>query len=341
MSVLKRPIYIRKGLTFRASSIGDCLMGKYFLENIYKAHPEARCAIVVGSRGAMIRDLFAAYPWLEIIEANRRNPFSLIELGKKFHGTDVTLTQYAGKNGGSFSLMSKLAARMLTKRGGLIGFQDSFPFNGVIYDRVLPLLQKSAPVELERSALTAAMVPIGIPMPSFLYTPQPQIFERLGLHQVKYVVLHLFSGGKARGVSPWYRQELISKLSKVLPDGHKLALTGSKAERESLKDIPSNALIVETSMQELAALIAASVGMVSLDTGAAHLAAHLRKPLIVLASCVGEQWWSREMYGEHVPAAVFTRTDVCAAGHDYSEYAKCLEAITIDDVAHRAKELFL
>ena len=47
------------------------------------------------------------------------------------------------------------------------------------------------------------------------------------------------------------------------------------------------------------------------------------------------------MYGEHVPAALFTRTDVCTAGHDYSGYAKCLEAINIDEVVKRAKGFFL
>jgi hypothetical protein len=47
------------------------------------------------------------------------------------------------------------------------------------------------------------------------------------------------------------------------------------------------------------------------------------------------------MYGEGAPAAIFTRTDVCAAGHDYSGYAKCLEAISIDEVVGKAKEIFI
>lgn len=290
----------------------------------------------------MIRDLCAAYPWLEVIEANRRDSRSLIGLWKKFHRTDLTLTQYAGKNGGSFSLVSKLAARLLTKRGGLYGFEDSFRFNGMIYDRILPLRSGSAPAELERAALRAAEVPVGIPVPSFSYVPQPQLLSRLGLHDAKYVVLHLFSGGKARGISPEYRQELILKLSAILPEDFRLVLTGSRTERESLGSaLPRNVLRAETSLQELAALIDASAGMVSIDTGAAHLAAHMRRPLIVLASCVGEQWWSRDMYGEGVPAVVFTRTDVCEAGHDYSGYAKCLEAIDPSDVARAANDLLV
>ena len=58
-----------KALTFRASSIGDALMAKYLLENVRATHPEARCAIVVAGRSGMIRDLLAAYPWIEVLEA--------------------------------------------------------------------------------------------------------------------------------------------------------------------------------------------------------------------------------------------------------------------------------
>ena len=109
---------IKKALTFRASSIGDCLMGKYLLENIHVQFPSARLGIVVGSRGAMLRDLFAAYPWLEIIEANRRSPSALFSLLKNFYGSDLVITQYAGKPCGRFSFRSKLFARVLAKRGG-------------------------------------------------------------------------------------------------------------------------------------------------------------------------------------------------------------------------------
>jgi hypothetical protein len=317
-------------------------MGKYLLENVHAAYPSARCAIVVGSRGAMIRDLFAAYPWLEVIEANRRHPKALLSLWKNFHGSDLVVTQYAGKGGGQFGLASKFAARILARRGGLFGFVDSFYFNNAVYDHILPLERSSAPAELERAVLRVAGVSVALGTPSFSYVSQPHLLGRLGLQNVRYVVLHLFSGGNARGVSPEHRRALVSKLSRVMPDGLKLVLTGSKAECQSLGNgLPANALTVETSLQELSALIDASRGMVSVDTGAAHIAAQLRKPLIVLASCVGEQWWTKEMYGEGVPSALLTRADVCADGHDYSGYAKCLEAIDIDAVAQKAIDILL
>jgi hypothetical protein len=118
---------IHKALTFRASSIGDCLMGKHLLENIHVQRPNARLGIVVASRGAMIRDLFAAYPWLEVIETSRRNPQTLFSLLRIFFRSDLVITQYAGKKGGRFSL--RVLAGDYSARGTHC-FNDASQWNG-------------------------------------------------------------------------------------------------------------------------------------------------------------------------------------------------------------------
>lgn len=321
---------IRTICTFRAASIGDSLMGKYLLENIRAAYPGARCALAVSSRAGMIRDLFAAYPWLEVIEVNK-NPRSLAELFKRGRN-DVVVTPYTG---GVFPLASKIVARLIART--LIGYIDASVVNRFLYTELIPLVGRSrAPRLLECDALTALDILVAIERPTFTYLPQPHLLERFGLQGKKYIVLHLFSGGNARGLSPESRRAFIHALIRVLPENVKLVLTGSDKERKSLgNDFPPKVVSVQTSLQELAALIDASSGMVSVDTGAAHIAAHLGKPLIVLASCIGVQWWSSNMYGADVPTALFTRLDVCAMGHDYSGYAKCLEAIDMDAVAQK------
>ena len=84
---------IKKVLTLRASSIGDSLMGKYFLENVHAAYPESRAYILVGGRGGMIKDLFRAYSWLTVIEANRKSPGSVVRAFRELSGCDLTLRQ--------------------------------------------------------------------------------------------------------------------------------------------------------------------------------------------------------------------------------------------------------
>lgn len=325
---------IKKILTFRAASIGDSLMGKYLLENVCAAYPDVHCALAVSSRASMIRDLFAAYPWIEVVEANK-HPRSLLALFRRGRN-DVVVTPYTG---GVYPIAPKLIARLIART--LVGYTDKSKLNAFLYTKLIPLIGRGrAPRLLETDALKAAGIPVSIEHPSFSYLPQPQLLERLGLQAKKYIVLHLFSGSDARGLSPARKQALIQALVKVLPADMKLVLTGSDKERKSLGELPPQAVSAQTSLQELAALIDQSVGMVSLDTGAAHIAAHLRKPLIVLASCVGVQWWSPDMYGVGVPSALLTRLDVCAAGHDHSGYAKCLEAIDVDEVANKARGVF-
>lgn len=312
-----------KTLIFKPGSIGDCLMGKYFLENVRAHYPDARCAIAVPARKAMIQTLLAAYPWIEVVETKE------LRLPRR----DVAVTPYTG---GVVPLKTKLFARLLAKK--LIGFSDRSPFNRFLYTKIIPLVGRSrAPRLLECDALAAAGIPVSITQPSFEYLPQPQLLQKLGLQEKSYVVLHLFSGGNARGLSPARKHELIAALARAL--SVPLVLTGTPKETASLGELPHNARAAHTTLQELAHLIDHAAGMVSLDTGAAHLAAHLRKPLVVLASCVGVQWWSGDMYGEGVPTKLFTRLDVCQEGHDYSGYAKCLDAIDIDEVALRAASL--
>lgn len=311
-------------------------MAKYFLENVRASRPGARCAVAVGTRGAMIRDLLAAYPWIEVVEVNRRSPRALLSLMARFWRSAVVVTPYTG---GRVGIFTKLFARVIARR--LIGFTDSFPFNSFIYTSLIPLIGRArAPRLLECDALGAAGIPVAAPQLSFAYIPQPELLPRLGLTAGNYVVLHLFSGSSARGLSPARRRALIEELSRVMPAGFTLVLTGSEKERASLGTaLPSNTISVSTSIQELAHLIDHSAGMVSLDTGAAHIAAHLKKPLVVLASCVGVQWWSEDMYGDSVPSKLFTCPEVCADGHDYSGYARCLDSIDAGEVVERARSL--
>lgn len=333
---------IKKALTFRASSIGDSLMGKYLLENIHVQYPQARLGLVVASRVGMIRDLFAAYPWLEVIEANRRKPKTLFTLWKDFHGSDVVVTQYAGKHGGSFGLASKFAARALAKRGGLIGFHDASKWNEMLYDRLLPVRSDIAVVEHDRMALRAAGLEVSLPFPTLEFVQDDSVLAKFNLETKKYIVVHLFSGSANRGLHPDKKRELLTALAEKLADMH-LLISGGPADREEAlcvaEGIPATVIAGEATLQELMNLVSNSRGVVSLDTGVAHSTAQLRKPLVLLRSCLGRNWWFPEQYGADAPITVFSCDTACAAGHDYSGYAKCLGTIDVNAVVQKAKDI--
>lgn len=334
-----------KAITFRASSIGDCLMGKYLLENIHTQYPNARLGILVASRAQMIRDLFAAYPWLEIVEANRRNPRALFRLLRDFHGSDIIVTQYAGKKGGRFGLASKLFARFLARRGGLIGFADAFAWNGALYDRLLPVLLDQSVAEHEREALAAAGTPVSLPFPRLACLPDDAVVEKFGLAVGKYIVVHFFAGGKGRSLSPEKSRELLIAFRSALPTDVSILVSGSVVDRVSAesiaRDTGAKVIAGEATLQDMMNLIRRSEAVVSVDTGMAHIAAELEVPLVVLRTCLGRQWWLPGQYGADAPIKVFSCDEVCAAGHRYQEYPDCLGAIPLETVVEAARARML
>ncbi len=331
---------IRKALTVRPSSIGDSLMGKFFLENIHAAYPDARLALVVGSRAGMIRNLFLGEEWLEVREANRRDLSSVHSLWKDFGGADIVLTYYTSS---VINISTKIVARMLARRGGLIGFSDSSMFNRFIYDKIVQIFgRETSTRRLECEALTAAGVPITIKKLSLSYVPIAGVAAKFNICG-PYIIVHLFSGSKSRGLTTERMITLLEGLAIAMP-GTTLVLSGGAGDAaeaaEAVQGLSAVVIAGKASLQELMNLIVGSLGVVSLDTGVGHIAAHLGSPLVIMSTCLGKVgWWGPDQYGPGTPTALFCRDDLCKAGHAYKYFPDCLNEIDMAEVAKRAAAL--
>ncbi len=322
---------VKKALTFRASSIGDCLMGKYLLDQVHAQFPGAKLGIVVAGRAGMIRDLLGAYPHIEVLEVNRRSPGGLWRLWRQWRQSDLVVTQYAGKPGGAFSFMSKIVARILARRGSLVGFADSSFLNAYLYDHSVAAPHAHSPAEDERMALRAAGLGVQLPYPS-LKNAHAGAPAKFNLAEGKYVLVHLFSGSTKRGLSPQKRQELVSAL-RELP--YTLVLTGTTNERtEAIAAAGGSRVIAgEATLQETIDLVAHAAAVVSLDTGVAHIAAQLGKPVAVISTCMGLWWWNGEQYGPNASYKVFTNPLHTISEHRMVDYPACLNDTDFQDVA--------
>ncbi len=325
---------INKAIIFRPASIGDCLMGKYFLENIRARNPDARLAIVVGSRSDMVRDLFAGEPWIEVIEANRHNLSGIWSLWKMWRNSDVVLTYYTA---GRINISTKVIVRLLARRGAMAGFDDGASINRYLYDHLLsrPIRDRSVRLH-ERDALEALGVPVSIEQFSLKYLPIEGVAEKFGI-KGQYVVVHLFSGSKSRGLSTQHMRELLLALTQEMP-GVTLVLSGGSGDAAEASEAAQglHAVVIAglATLQELMNLITKSRVVVSLDTGVGHLAAHLGYPPVILSTCLGcISWWGRDQYVEGTPAALFTQNDLCTVGHEFKEYPDCLANIDMEAVA--------
>lgn len=329
--------YMKKVVVFKQSSIGDCLMAKYLLDNVRAAYPDAQCAIVVGGRSAMLRDALAAYPWIPVLEANRRNFGSLVRLWQRCAGADLVVLPYTG---GTVGVGTKLMARLLAYRGTVVGYSDRSSLTKLFCTTVIPLDGKRiAPRLLEQQALRAAGVPVAVPRPTYEYQPQPEVWSRFGVEPGRYVVVHLFSGAITRGLSPERQQELLDALSRTMPN-LPLLLTGTERERAVLAQLrlPPQAQLIATTVQEAAALLDRASVMVSVGTGVSHIAACLHVPLAVMVNCQGVQWVGQEQWGD-APIKVFCNPAACPKGHDFSGYAACIESVSMPAIADAAKTL--
>lgn len=331
---------IEKVLTFRAASIGDCMMACYMLTQVHAQYPHARLGIVVSMRGSMIRSLLQAYPMIEVHEVRWFDIRGLVQLWKRFARSDIVLTQYAGKPGGKFSLRSKIAARLLAKKGGLYGFADASVLTRLIYDCVLPFDPEAAPAQMERAALQEMHIAIHDKYPT-LKGGEIGALEKFDLSRGSYVLVHLFSGSDKRGLSPDRQRALVLELVEKMPDT-KIVLTGAASEKEAAlrAALGTGALTVagQTTLQELFVLLQQSKCVVAVDTGVAHIAAALKVPLVVLTTCLGKQWWAPEQYGAAAPITVRIHSHSCIPHHALNAYPPCINEIAFSEVAACAVE---
>jgi ADP-heptose:LPS heptosyltransferase len=293
----------------------------------------------------MIRDLFLGSPYIEVMETNRRDMKGLLHLWQKFHSSDIVVTQYAGKHGGQFGLASKLAARALAKRGALIGFKDVSGWNKFLFNHLLPVRPDYPVVEHEREALRAAGLEVYIPYPRLVVEKRDAVLERFQLTAGEYIVSHFFAGNPGRSISPLKARELVVELQKEFP-GTTLVLSGGGDDRQQAEEIVEglqNVLVVagSVSLQDMMQVLGASRGVVSVDTGVAHISAQLEVPLVVLRTCLGPNWWFPEQYGPNIPAAQFSREDLCMPKHIKKNYPDCINEVAMREVANGAKKYFI
>ena len=118
------------------------------------------------------------------------------------------------------------------------------------------------------------------------------------------VVVHV---GAAYGSRSWPVERFGAVVRGLTDAGHAVVLTGSQAERDRATEVaeradldPTANLAGRTGLAELAALVADAALLVSVDTGAAHLATAYATPSVVLFGPAPPSRWGPPPAGPHV-----------------------------------------
>ena len=195
----------------------------------------------------------------------------------------------------------------------------------------------------ERDALRALGLSVLIPYPTLPTIRNSVVLHTFSLIEKEYLILHFFAGNKGRSISPEHAHALVAKLRAQLPNLTFL-ISGALADKDAAHviahDLVNTRVIAgDATLQEMMALIAMSRGVVSVDTGIAHITAHLRKPLIVLRTCLWPNWWFPTAYGKDIPNFQFSFTGSCDP-HQAQNYPDCLNKIDLEEVTGAAIPLF-
>jgi ADP-heptose:LPS heptosyltransferase len=168
---------------------------------------------------------------------------------------------------------------------------------------------------------------------------------RLGWNGVQ--PLFVFASQGSGGQPTEWPDERFVAVADRLADGYgaRIVFTGSAGQRTAIDRLcaamrhASVNLAGETTLAELAALIAKSRLVVTLDTGTMHLAAGARVPMVVIASAWQPAHLWLPLGNDH--AHVLRRDHVpCAlCGKFYCATRECLDEITVDDVVAAAAEI--
>ena len=156
------------------------------------------------------------------------------------------------------------------------------------------------------------------------------------------VVVHV---GAAYGSRSWPADRFAAVARELTARGRTVVLTGSAAERERATAIGSAAGLPEhanlagrTGLAELAALVADAALVVTVDTGAAHLATAYATPSVVLFGPATVERWGPPAEGPHV---VLTDERVRVGDAFGAEPDPALLAVGPDDVLRAAEALLL
>jgi ADP-heptose:LPS heptosyltransferase len=149
--------------------------------------------------------------------------------------------------------------------------------------------------------------------------------------------------GAFYGARHWPTERFAEVASRLRSAGHRVVLTGGDVERERALDVARRAgldaedvLAGRLDLVEFAAVVAAARLVVTVDTGAAHLASAYGIPSVVIFGPAPPEEWGPPVGGPHI-----VLTDASARRGDVfsQEPDPALLAVTVDDVLAAVESL--
>jgi len=286
---LPPPSEIKKLLIMRLDHLGDVVNVLPLIQQINLLNPKPFLAVCVSSLGAqLLRDTPGIDQWI-IFDApwfSRRSPSSAGLSGYR----DLIHQIRAGRFDMSFELRGDLRHHVLlwmSKIQHRIGYGSTG--GAFLLTHELEWRPNTPPTESNLTFLTAfGGPPTATAVASLTWTIREQELQtmRKAVPDKDFLLFHIDAGTQAK---KWPIDRYRPLLNQAQQRGLKPVLVGSDAAlaRDHLPQ-QGNAEIIDmlgrTTLPQLIALISLSRGIVSTDSGPAHIAAAMQKPVLILWS---------------------------------------------------------
>ncbi len=304
----KLPKKIERIAVLKSAGIGDLVLVSALIQDIRKAHPQAKIFLFTGKANSGLAQLIEG---VEPVVLPMTHPFKAVKIIRK-HGFDLWIDADPWPR---ISTLFTVASRSKFH----VGFRTANQFRHFPYDA----WATHSPDDHEIDSLRRLMIPLGIPTGSM---PKLSIPRQ---EKEKLIVLHQFPGGSQAHLKRWDKwQELATYF---LEKGYRVVTTGGKEDCSLIEGVENRVGL--DSLRQTVILLGKAFCVVSVDTGIMHVAAALGSFTICLHGPTSPRRWGA--LGGNICAITpeIEYTPCIYLGFDGKcKTNKCMRAITIKQV---------
>lgn len=287
---IKRPNEIKTIGIFAFAAIGDSILSSCILDPLRKQYPEAKIIMFASKANADIYSILSGYD--ELVTLPVTKPLTVFKVLKKY-SLDILIDT---------SQWTKLSAiySVLIQAKFKIGFETKGQYRHFGYDLVVPHSNKVH--ELEN--FQALLKPLGI---DFAGSPSLKIEQikaqnlvSIGIETNRpHIIFHPWASGTRSNLREWPVDFWVELAKNLIAKDHNILISGSSHNFADTQKLVTaigfeNQTVIlagKLSFSQLAKVILEAKAVISVNTGIAHLADHLKVPTIVLNGPTNSARW--------------------------------------------------
>jgi heptosyltransferase-3 len=328
----------------KTAGIGDTLLVSGVIRELRDFFPEAHITMICARGNALISDMIRELDEKLVFDMSK--PFKCFRKLRKIEKCDLLL------DFGPWPRINSLISFAL-RADYKIGFEKEDMHRHYVYDQVVQHSDRIHELDNYRNLLRAALIPplglmprldVGDDLTAKVNTAGLFIDDR------RTILIHPFSAGSRAYLKEWPDDNWILLARELIMSGCHVLITGGKKDAERAEQLEDRinrhnggclSIAGKYSLREMAAIIAKSDLLISIDTGIMHLAAALGANIVALFGPTSSSRWGPQCSNAIVlnqngctPCLSLGFENIC------DKPRGCMSSIRVADVL-RATEMFI